>query len=246
MNAIHCFPNIFRRRQPAPGGRFFEGFTDWHSHILPGVDDGVQTMEEALEVLEEYDRLGVAHVWLTPHVMEDIPNTTAALRARFAELREARQERIEAQEGARRGHVTLHLGAEYMLDNLFEERLAAGDLLPVGAGGQGDHLLVETSCVTPPMDLHGALERIRSRGFHPLLAHPERYIYMEHDDYAGLVSRGVKLQLNLGSSAGMYGVVAKRKAHRLLREGMYSFAGTDLHREGRLKNLKNYTTRLLD
>ena len=64
----------------------FEGFTDWHSHILPGVDDGVRTVEEALEILRLYEELGVKAVWLTPHIMEDIPNTTAHLRERFAEL----------------------------------------------------------------------------------------------------------------------------------------------------------------
>ncbi len=211
---------IFGTRRPQDGG-FPKGFTDWHSHIMPGVDDGVATMEEALEILADYDRLGIAEVWLTPHIMEDIPNTTAALRARFDELCNTWS-----------GRVKLHLGAEYMLDNLFEKRLAAGDLLPVGAAG--DHLLVETSCFTPPMDLRGILDRVRAAGFHPVLAHPERYMYMGDGDYRELASRGVKFQLNLGSPGGMYGITAKRKARRLLRAGQYAFAGTDLHRKAML------------
>lgn len=116
---------------------FFHGFTDWHSHILPGVDDGVQTMEEALEILAKYDELGVKEVWLTPHIMEDIPNTTQHLKERFAELR-----------AAYKGNVILHLAAENMLDNLFEERLEKDDLLSIGE--KGDHLLVETSYFNPP------------------------------------------------------------------------------------------------
>ena len=56
------------------------GFTDYHSHILPGVDDGVQTMDESLEILRLYEEQGIKSVWLTPHIMEDIPNTTAHLR----------------------------------------------------------------------------------------------------------------------------------------------------------------------
>ena len=79
----------FRRRPTLEESGFFQGFTDWHSHILPGVDDGVQTLEESLRVLEEYERLGVREVWLTPHIMEDIPNTTAHLRQRFEELQAA-------------------------------------------------------------------------------------------------------------------------------------------------------------
>ena len=111
---------IFKRRNSAGTGTL-NGFVDWHCHILPGVDDGLPTMEDALSVLAEYERRGIAQVWLTPHIMEDIPNTTAALRTRFAELTEAYK-----------GGVQLHLAAENMLDALFEERLAARDLLPIG------------------------------------------------------------------------------------------------------------------
>lgn len=215
---------------PFTGGRstvksgLFEGFTDWHSHIMPGVDDGVAEMDDALEILAGYDRLGVAHVWLTAHVMEDVPNTTAELRARFAELC-----------AAWRGRVRLHLGAEYMLDNLFERRLAAGDLLPVGPAA--DHLLVETSCFNPPLDLYGTLERIRSKGYHPLMAHPERYMYMDGEEYRTLRALGVRGQLNLGSLAGMYGSGVRRRALRLLEQGMYHCAGTDLHRKSGLQQM---------
>ena len=91
----------FRKKQTLGESGFFRGFTDWHCHILPGVDDGVQTMEEALQILAEYERLGVKEVWLTPHIMEDIPNTTEKLRDRFTELRTAYQ-----------GSVMLHLASE--------------------------------------------------------------------------------------------------------------------------------------
>ena len=128
----------FRRHSTLEESGIFRGFTDWHCHILPGVDDGVRTMDESLEALRLYEECGVESVWLTPHVMEDIPNTTARLRERFAELRTAYQ-----------GTVKLHLAAENMLDTLFEERLEADDLLPIGE--KGDCLLVETSCFNPPM-----------------------------------------------------------------------------------------------
>ena len=72
----------FTHKRTLEESGFFRGFTDWHCHILPGVDDGVQTMEEALRILAEYERLGVKAVWLTPHIMEDIPNTTGHLRER--------------------------------------------------------------------------------------------------------------------------------------------------------------------
>lgn len=214
---------IFKRRNSAGTGTL-KGFVDWHCHILPGVDDGLPTMEDALAVLAEYERRGIAEVWLTPHIMEDIPNTTAALRARFAELTEAYK-----------GGVQLHLAAENMLDALFEERLAARDLLPIGPGC--DHLLVETSYFNPPMDLYGMLERIMSAGYRPILAHPERYIYMGEKDYRQLHGMGVEFQLNLPSLAGMYGTEARKKARRLGKLGLYAYSGTDLHRPSTLRHL---------
>lgn len=102
----------FKKRISLKDSGIFERFTDWHSHILPGVDDGAQTMEEALEILRLYEGLGVKAVWLTPHIMEDMPNTTELLLERFAEL-----------QAAYTGPINLHLAAENMLDNLFEERL---------------------------------------------------------------------------------------------------------------------------
>lgn len=214
---------IFKRRNSAGAGTL-NGFVDWHCHILPGVDDGLPTMEDALSVLAEYERRGIAQVWLTPHIMEDIPNTTAALRTRFAELTEAYK-----------GGVQLHLAAENMLDALFEERLAARDLLPIGPSG--DHLLVETSYFNPPMDLTGTLHRIMSAGYRPILAHPERYIYMDEKDYRQLHGMGVEFQLNLPSLAGMYGPEARKKALRLRKLGLYTYSGTDLHRPSTLRHL---------
>ena len=114
----------FRKRTSLADSGIFRGFTDWHCHLLPGVDDGVQTMEETLRILSLYEDLKVKEIWLTPHIMEDIPNTTAALKARLEELRAAYQ-----------GNITLHLASENMLDTLFEERLNKNDLLPLGKTG---------------------------------------------------------------------------------------------------------------
>jgi len=206
----------FTRKPKALDPALLQGWTDWHSHLLPGVDDGIRTMEDALAVLQWYEASGVQEVWLTPHIMVDCPNTTAELRARFAALR-----------GAWTGSVRLHLAAEHMLDALFEERLRTGDVLPLGEAG--DHLLVETSCYNPPMNLSALFSRIRALGFYPVLAHPERYFYMEKEDYRRLHEEGVVFQLNLPSLAGYYGPLPARKAAMLQKAGWYSFTGSDLH-----------------
>ena len=193
-----------------------KGFTDFHSHILFGVDDGVKTLDVSLEVLKRYEDIGIAEVWCTPHVMEDIPNTTEELRNRFAEL-----------EKAYTGPIQLHLAAEYMMDELFESRLEQNDLLALGE--EGNWLLVETSYFNPPMDLGGILKRIKSKGFFPVLAHPERYVYMGRGMYKMLKQECILLQLNLSSLAGAYGVEAQKKARWLLKKQYYDMVGSDLH-----------------
>ena len=191
------------------------GWTDWHCHILPGVDDGVRNMDQSLRILEQYSAWGIKEVWLTPHIMEDVPNETSHLQEVFKQL-----------EAACKSPVKLHLAAENMMDNLFEERLAKGDLLPL----QDNYLLVETSYFFPPLDFWELLERIKSQGYTPLLAHPERYVYMGMKEYKRLREMSVPLQLNIMSLAGLYGEDAQNKAKKLLDLGMYQRCGSDLHR----------------
>ncbi len=207
---------IFSKKHNLKDIGVFQGLTDCHSHILPGVDDGVKTMEESLAILDRYEQLGMKTVWLTPHIMEDVPNKTDDLRARFETLRQNYK-----------GGLTLHLGAENMIDNLFEERLKEGDLLTVGS--EHDRLLVETSYFTPPYGFYDILNTIKTKGLFPILAHPERYIYMSEKDYDRLKSMGVLFQMNLFSLVGLYGERAKKVAGELLKKGYYDYAGTDIH-----------------
>lgn len=206
----------FQKKQTLAESGILRGMTDYHSHLLPGVDDGVQTVEESLAILRLYEQLGIREVWFTPHIMEDIPNTTAGLRSRFEQF----QKRYT-------GNIRLHLAAEYMLDNLFKERLAHRDLLPIGE--EGNHLLVETSYFNPPMDLYGMMEKIKSVGFIPVLAHPERYTYMGEKDYHRLKEAGVMFQSNLPSLVGGYGSPVKKKVEELHSKAMINLYGTDTH-----------------
>ena len=114
-----------------------------------------------------------------------------------------------------------------MLDKLFEERLEQNDMLPLGENGK--LLLVETSYFSPPIGLQNILLRIKTKGYHPVLAHPERYLYMDVKYYEKLKSMGVKFQLNLFSVYGLYGKEVQKNAYKLQKAGMYEYSGTDLH-----------------
>lgn len=205
---------FFTRKYSLADSGILRGFTDCHTHLLPGVDDGVRTPSASLEILSRMERAGVNELWLTPHVMEDMPNTKAALTARFNELKSVYQ-----------GGIRLHLAAEYMLDPFFEKCLQCDDLLP----HDKNRLLVETSCVCPPFNMDALLETIQKKGYTPLLAHPERYVYMDLKDYKRYKEKHILFQLNLPSLAGAYGPAVRRKAEIVLKKGYYDCLGTDTH-----------------
>ena len=193
-----------------------DGWTDRHSHIIPGVDDGIQTINESLAILSMYEQMGVKKVWLTPHIMEDCPNTPDKLKARFEELKSTYQ-----------GNIQLALAAENMMDGLFVKRLEQGILMPYG--DNQDELLIETSYAQPPMRMEGILRDMQKAGFTPVLAHPERYLYMDAEKYENIKEMGVKFQLNLTSLIGAYGNQVKERAEYLLNEGYYNYSGSDAH-----------------
>ena len=193
-----------------------EGFCDCHCHLVPNVDDGVETLEDSLYILEKWDLLGVKEVWMTPHIMEDIPNKPEVLKEIF--------ENVKAYF---LGDAKLHLASENMMDNLFLTRLNEGNLLPIGTDGK--HLLVETSYYNPPMDMELFFEKIKVKGYTAILAHPERYQYMDMRHYKMWKNKGVLLQLNVPSLVGAYGPEVQWKAEKLLEKGMYDYCGTDTH-----------------
>jgi tyrosine-protein phosphatase YwqE len=213
-----------------------DGSVDSHSHILFGVDDGVKTLEESLAVLEYEESLGVRELWCTPHIMEDTANRTEDLKARFGQLQQAYT-----------GPIRIRLAAEYMLDTVFGQRLAEKDLLTM----DNDTLLIETSTWTPPVGLFETLREIQSAGYRPLLAHPERYRFLNEAGYERLKKLGIYFQLNLASLVGFYGETAMHKAEWLLGHGYYTEVGSDCHRFRLIKDqyeknvLKKQTLELL-
>ena len=123
--------HLFAKKYSISEKRLLEGATDHHSHILFGVDDGVSRPEESLAILSILEKEGLKSLWLTPHTMEDVPNTTAGLKERFEELK-----------ALYHGPIELHLASEYMMDEMFERHLADKDFLFHKEEGS---ILMETS-----------------------------------------------------------------------------------------------------
>lgn len=199
----------------------WRGMTEVHCHLLPGVDDGVGTALEALSLLRYMEEeVGVKNVWMTPHTMMDFNNVPSGLLL----------DKFNDFSADYQGNLQLSIASEYMLDATFDTRISQGDVLPLGKWVNQKLLLVETSDMMPQGYLDTMLENIARSGYIPVIAHPERYLYMNERKYPELIERGCLLQLNVPSLYGYYGDKIKKRAEKLMDEGMYQFAGFDIHR----------------
>ena len=198
---------------------FLEGACDIHSHLLPGVDDGFPDFGKAMEGLALLKRLGFRKAKMTPHFMREYPeNTRANIQAKYdAFLAEAGDDLP----------LELSLGGEYMLDACFLDRFEEGFLT---LGSNQSLVLCETSYMMADPKLKDMLYQVMLKSYQPVMAHPERYNYASMALYKRWKEKDYLLQLNLLSLGGAYGDVAKEKARQLLKEGMYDYVGTDLHR----------------
>ncbi|CCH53505.1 PHP domain protein [Fibrisoma limi BUZ 3] len=202
---------------------------DMHSHLVPGVDDGVSSPEQALECLQQFAAWGIRKVITTPHVSRDwFPNSSAALREE--------QNTLRALAAEHQLPITIEVAAEYMLDEFFPELVENDDLLTFGAER---YVLIETGWASAPQQLDDLLFRMKTRGYTPVLAHPERYTYFfdNQNFLAHLHETGCLFQLNWPSLTGRYGDRVLAQARWLLKHGWVDFVGSDLHRPSSLTTL---------
>lgn len=205
--------------------------TDMHSHLLPGIDDGAPTIETSIKLVKGLAALGYKRLITTPHIMNDMyPNT----QENILSLRDELQYSIEA-EGL---DVEIKAAAEYYVDEFFEEYLASEPLLTIN----GQQVLVEQSMMQEYPRFKEVIYELRLKGYTPIIAHPERYVYYNdrRHEYEWLRDAGCLLQVNLLSLQGYYGKMEKRLAEYLYKENMIDLYGTDCHHERHLARLTNF------
>jgi tyrosine-protein phosphatase YwqE len=190
-----------------------------HSHLLPGVDDGVRTPEESFAVIDQLLELGYEKIITTPHIMTDYyGNTSNSILTAF-----------EAFLPVLRQHgytLPFSCAAEYYLDeNLYELVSKKEKLLTFG----DRYFLFETNMMSEPMLLKEFIFGLTSQGIKPILAHPERYQYMTLEKAEDLRQRGVLLQINLLSLTGYYGVPMQKLAEKMIDRGWVDVLGSDCH-----------------
>jgi tyrosine-protein phosphatase YwqE len=201
---------------------------DLHSHLLPGIDDGSDSMTESLFLLKKMRSMGYEHIITTPHIMVDAyRNTPRIIREGLIALR---KEALAADID-----VTIDAAAEYYLDEGFYAHLQSGNLMSI----KNKYLLFETSYVSKPLQIEEMIFEIGAAGSTPLMAHPERYRYVSdpRKEYGRFKELGVMMQLDINSLGGYYGGSAKRNAEFLVRHGMVDFLGSDVHHKKHLDEL---------
>lgn len=195
---------------------------DFHSHILPGLDDGATDLENSVELVAAMQSWGFERVTCTPHITNKFRNTPETIRPAFELLQEELYKRNV--------DIELRMSAEYRLvPETWPEVLEKNWIMPI----EDQFILMELPIFNPEdiKDLKPLEEfkKIISMGLTPLLPHPERYSYLSEKELMSFVEAGVRIQCNYGSLAGLYGEQAKSHAQRLTDEGLVYCYGTDMH-----------------
>jgi protein-tyrosine phosphatase len=192
--------------------------TDMHSHVLPGIDDGAQNVEESIFLIKKMMALGIKKIIATPHVMidyyrndaESIGNALANLKA------ELENQKID---------IDISAAAEHYLDETFEKRIEDRKVFTMG----DNYVLFEISFINQPPNVIHTIQKLQDSGYKPILAHPERYGYMNIDQLKTIRNWGCDLQLNTISLTGYYGKQAKKIAEEMIDNEMVDFISSDMH-----------------
>ena len=208
------------------------GFTDFHSHLIPGVDDGAQDAEFSAGALGAFRREGVRQLITTPHFDGALTHQPDRLVERLAELDAGWEvlHGIIAADAERNGSaMRVERGAEVMLN------VPDPDLTDARIRLAGTHfVLVEfPGLQLPPVNAAVAVGLIRKAGWIPVVAHPERYRNLDSlAPLAEFLSAGALLQVNAGSLFADYGSTAQLKAREILAHGYASYVASDYHARG--------------
>jgi protein-tyrosine phosphatase len=205
---------------------------DMHSHLIPGIDDGVPDLETSIKLITGLMNLGYKKIITTPHIMWDLyKNNNAIIQSGW----KAVKDEIEKKKLA----VDFQVAAEYFMDDHFDE-IVDNDVALLTL--KDNMVLVEFSFVQEPIELKNIIFKLQIKGYQPVVAHPERYLYFGANKnwYDEMKNAGCIFQVNLLSLIGFYGKPTFELAQYLIKKKYVDLLGTDLHNERHLEILQNY------
>lgn len=201
------------------------GYIDIHCHILPQIDDGSQSMEETLEMLRIAADSGTTAMIVTPHYKKGRVGTP---RHKIGEMIQQVQE-YAWEDGI---DIQLYPGTEIYYNSSLEEKLESGWLSTMN---DTEYVLVEFSPMDSFQYIRNAIDDVFSLGYHPIIAHVERYECMlkSVENVESIREMGCLIQVNAGSVAGNYGFMVKHFIKKLLKKQLVDFVGSDAHNTGK-------------
>jgi protein-tyrosine phosphatase len=191
---------------------------DMHSHVLPGIDDGAQNPEESIVLIKKMMELGIKKIIATPHIMADYYKNTAETIGNALTI-------LKAELVKQNIDIEIEAAAEHYFDETFEGRVNNKKLMTMG----DNYALFEFSFINQPPNLVEIIQRMKDLGYKPILAHPERYSYLDIEQLRNIRSWGCDLQLNTISLTGYYGKDTKKKAESMVDNDMVDFISSDMH-----------------
>jgi len=196
---------------------------DLHSHIIYSVDDGSRSLEESIAILKEAYRKGITDMVATPHYMKGAMTSTPQVVDE--KLKVIRERLIEENID-----LNLYSGHEVYVDASIFEDLENDRINTIQGTG---YLLIELPLSQELNNLENLIFELQIKGYSVILAHPERYHFVQQDIHVldDLVNGGLLLQLNISSLIGRYGEASQKTAKELLRASMIHVLGTDVHHE---------------
>jgi tyrosine-protein phosphatase YwqE len=202
---------------------------DIHSHLIPSIDDGAKDIERSIELILSLKEMGYKKLITTPHVSDMFLNSSEDILKGYDQLKsELSKKSID---------IEIEVAAEYYADENFEKLLNKKDILTFG---EEKYLLFELSYFTEPQDLESLVYDIKLAGYTPVLAHPERYVYLHGNigKYQDIKDMGGLFQINLVSIENYYSEEVMKTVKALIVNGMVDFIGSDTHHRRHLKFLK--------
>lgn len=194
---------------------------DLHTHILPGIDDGAQTLEDSVAMAQAAVADGITVVAATPHVREDYPTEPATMERLVTEVKEA-----VASAGV---ELDIRSGGELALDRL--STLTDEDLRRFGLGGNPRYVLLEFPYFDWPLELAARVSALRREGFTAVIAHPERNsdVHEAPERLADVVRQGALVQVTAASVDGRFGRRVAQTVRNLLELGLVHMVASDAH-----------------
>lgn len=196
---------------------------DFHTHIIPNIDDGSRSIEETFNLIQEAKEAGFEGIVLTSHYIEnyyetDVPERDIWVKAISDNLK---NKGIE---------TNLYLGNEiYMSENMMN-LLIDGKASTIN---NSSYVLFEMPLNAEPMNLYDVIYSLQENKLIPVLAHPERYSFIQKEPELvyDLIQKGVLMQANYGSILGKYGEKAEIIVRKFFENNMIHFLGSDVHRQ---------------